>query len=260
MVKHILVFLSVLTITSGFIGCAHQAEEKKTSSDSSSAVKSKSQEGIGRSNFAVIWKWTTDDTEHVNNNSANISMELTKLWKQDVIENAYYNTDSQVNKLSHFPNIAFFLKAKDEGTAKSILDQLTVVTKEIATYTLHPVGQLWLGRKTEVINEKGLTRSFATVWRTVRSPLHGENADDLLKQQNDTMIELWESGVVENVYFDIEGTYTPNNKTDFVFFVNAETETEARQICESLPFFKENMATYQIHQAGVFWMGQYQSS
>lgn len=252
MVKHTLFLLWLLTTASGFISCTHQTKEEKSSSTASTA-----QQEIGRSNFAVILQWATDDAALIHQNMPLVLKELAELWQQDIIENAYYNKDSTSTKPDHFPRIAFFIKAKDKTKAKSALDQLTVVTNETASYTLHPVGQLWLGRKTEIIAEMGLTPSFAAVWTTEKSPLHGENADSLLKQQSDTIIKLWESGVVENVYFDIEGSYTPNNKTDFVFFVNAATEIEAKQICESLPFFKEKIASYQMHHVGVFWMGQY---
>ena len=264
MKKSILTFLSILTLLF-FIGCTNASQEKSTAlnSDSTnpkSSVESDSQKKYNRSNYAVIWKWATNDSNLVDNNLVQISTELTDLWKKDIIENAYFDNESKIDKLTNFANIAFFLKAKNDAEAKTILDGLTVVTKDIATYKLHPVGQLWLERKTDVIHKKGISTSYATVWTTLKSPLQGGDADKLLKKQSDTIIELWNEGVIENVYFDIEGSYSANDVTDFVFFVNANSETEAKNICESLPFFKENIASYQVHQAGIFWMGKYQNN
>ena len=136
--------------------------------------------------------------------------------------------------------------------ARSILDDLIVVEKGIATYEIHPVGSLWLKRKTDIINKKGLTKSFVTVWTTdTKEP----PSDDLVLKQNNRLMELWNEGSVENVYFDIAGTQEQNAKTDFVFFLNTNSLEEAKNICNSLPFSKEGIASYDIYPAGVFWMG-----
>lgn len=206
---------------------------------------------IGRNNYAVVWKWTTTDVQLVIDNSASISEELTSLWKQDIVENTYYNSNSKVDKLSYFPNISFFLKAASYEDAEVILNKLTIVKKGIAVYNIYPVGNLWLDRKFKTIHENGLTKSFVTVWKTKSKP-----TDKITKAQNDKILELWNNGKVENAYFDIEGTQSANNTTDFVFYANANTKEEAIAMCESLPFFKENIATYNIHEVGVFWMGK----
>ncbi len=253
--------ISILTISLFIFGCGNEPPKEKSPTNSNQQPsKVDDQSKIGRTNYAVVWKWATDDTKLVEDNIVNISHELTKLWKEDLVENTYFDTDTKIDKLDYFGNVTFFLKAQNEAEAKSILDQLTVVTKRIATYTLHPVGLLWLDRKTELINKKGMTKSFVSVWTTTKSPLHGNNADDVLKSQSDAILALWNKGTIENVYFDIEGTYEPNKKTDFVFFVNVNSEEEAKSICESLPFFQHKMATYELHQVGVFWMGKYEEN
>jgi hypothetical protein len=38
----------------------------------------------------------------------------------------------------------FFIKAKTDKEAKTILDETPLVQKKVATYTLHTVGTLWL--------------------------------------------------------------------------------------------------------------------
>ena len=237
--------------------CGRHPPEVGASLDVNSKASSNADlASTGRMNFAVIWKWSTEDAELVSRNLPDISRELTSLWKNDVIENVYYDDDPQSDRLAYFANIAFFLKANSEAAAQAVLDNLTVVKKGIATYTLHPVGMLWLDRKSEIINKRGVTKSFVAVWTTTISPLAGTDADDVLKRQSDKILELWKSGIIENVYFDVEGTYETNSKTDFVFFVNAKTMKEAESICNMLPFFKKNIATYRMFQAGVFWMGK----
>ncbi len=259
MIKQTYNHLTLFTLSIILIGCGNLQKDSKSENSvaSNSVVDEEAVPKLGRTTYAVIWKWATDDVDLVNNNSVKISRELAQLWREDIIENAYYNADSKNDKLENFPNIAFFLKAKNENEARSILDALTVVSNHISSYTLHPVGPLWLGRNTELINKKGITKSYAAVWTTLRSPLLGQGADKLLREQNDMILEYWKNGIIENVYFDVEGTYSESEKTDFVYFVNASSETVAKNICESLPFFKEKMASYQLYAAGIFWMGKY---
>lgn len=220
--------------------------EEVTETQETTAVKTSE---FGRSNFAVVWKWTTTDSQLVSDNMIKISEELNDLWKKDVVENVYYNSDSKVEKLDIFPNISFFLKAISEQEAKSILDNLSIVKKSIASYTLHPVGHLWLKRKSETVNKN----SYVSVWTTIGKP-----TDELTKAQNDHVLALWDKGDIENAYFDIEGTQESNAKTDFVFYVNANSEEEAKAVCNSLPFYKEKISTYKLHEVGVFWMGKYE--
>ncbi|MEM9833129.1 MAG: hypothetical protein AAF944_21020 [Bacteroidota bacterium] len=259
--KYTLTYLLLLSSLL-FIGCSSPQEKNEGANpdESESSLEPVTQQKYGRANYAVVWKWATTDAALIKDNIVPISNELTDLWKQDIIENAYFDAEPKTNQLANLANIAFFLKAKDQAAARSVLDGLTVVTKNIATYQLYPVGQLWLDRKTETINEKGITKSYATVWTTTKSPFQEEGADQLLKKQSDVILSLWNDGIIENVYFDIEGTYSPNEVTDFVFFVNANSLAEAESICESLPFFQEDIASYQIHPAGVFWMGQYDNN
>ena len=61
-------------------------------------------------------------------------------------------------------------------------------------------------------------------------------------------------------WWDLEKAGNPSvNKdvTDFVYFVNANSQEEAEKICNNLPFTKANMVSYNIHPVGVFWLGEY---
>lgn len=208
---------------------------------------------IGRNNYAVVWDWSTEDEESVIENSGAFTTELFSLWENNDIENVYFNTDAGLNAKMPFPTISFFIKAHSLGDAQLLLDSLTIVKKEIASYTLHPVGMLWLGRKQDSSTINTHRKSFVTVWETKdKRPV-----DALSKAQNDAALALWNAGTIENVYFDIEGVTRTNKKTDFVFYVRAPNITEANSICESLPFYKESMASYRIFPAGAFWLGVY---
>jgi len=233
------------------LGC--KIEPKKTNTEDSSETQETSTvetSKIGRTNYAAVWKWTTTDEKLVAENTVQIGEELNALWKKDVVENVYYNSNAKVDKLGFLPNIAFFIKAHTVQEARATLNDLTIVKKGLAAYTLHPVGNLWLERKE--LKDKELTLSFVSVWTTTGKP-----SAELTKAQNDKILELWNEGKIENVYFDIEGTQKANDKTDFVFYVNTNSEEEARALCNSLPMYKENMATYELHSVGVFFMGKY---
>jgi len=249
--RHTIIYL---TLSLFVFGCNDTKKEAKTETETVESTSSQTSE-IGKNNYAVVWNWTTTDEQLVSDNAPTISNELTSLWKKGIVENAYYNSDSKVDKLSYFPNISFSMKAHSYESAEVILNKLSVVKKGIASYKLFPIGTLWLDRKHKTIHENGMTKSFVTVWTTTGKP-----TDELTQAQNDKMLELWKSGKVENVYFDIEGTQKANNETDFVFYANANSESDAKAICESLPFFKEDIATYKIHEVGVFWMAKYEQN
>lgn len=248
--KHTVFYLALSFL---IIGCK---DVKKTNTEDSTKTLETTYEDnskIGRTNYAVVWNWTTTDVKLVTDNANQINEDLSNLWKKDVVENVYYDSDAQVDKLGHHPNVSFFIKAHSEQEARTVLNSLTLITKGLANYTLFPVGNLWLDRKFKTIHEKGMTKSYVAVWTTTGKP-----SSEITKAQSDKVLALWNEGSIENVYFDIEGTQTANDKTDFVFYVNKNTEAEAKEICNSLPIYKEKMASYKLYPVGVFWMGKYE--
>lgn len=102
---------------------------------------------VGIQNFAVIGRWTTNNVDLFNDNVVTISKEFNNLQRNGVIENAYYNSNAKHDKLDHFTNISFFIKAKSVEDFKTKLNELTVVKKGIAFNQIFPVGHLWLDRK-----------------------------------------------------------------------------------------------------------------
>ena len=247
--KHIKYLLIALIL----LGCKQtdkKGQEQLDAQKDTETVIAGSNTLVKTQNFAVVFKWTTTDEKLVEANAMQQADQLLALWKRKTVENVYYNTDAKVDKFSYFPNITFVIKAENLEAAEIALNNLIVVKKGIATYTLYPVGNLWLKRNTEKINEKGITKSYVAVWTTESTP-----EDTMVKAQNDVVLGLWNEGKIENVYFDIEGAQKANNVTDFVFFVNANSEEEAKAIIDPLPFVRNAVASYELHQVGIFWMG-----
>ena len=235
-------------------GCTNETA-KNQEFDKTKQVSQISNSQVGNNNYAVVWNWKTDDKQLMDSYLLSISDEMDKLWKTDIIDNIYFNSDAR-KESGYFPNISFFIVAKSIDDAKNTLNNLILVKKGLANYNIYPVGGLWLGRETEVIKEKGITRSFVTVWNTPNK-IDPKVDGDIIVAQADALMKLWKQGVVENVYFDVEGTQSANDVTDFVFFINTKTEAEARKICNNLPFSINNKATYKIKDVGVFWLGEH---
>lgn len=231
--------------------CKDQGKKQPTEmKDRTVATEEKKDVSKITQNYAVVFNWATKDENLVMENSMLQSDQLRKLWEDGIVENVYYDAEAKRDKFSYFPNITFTLKAADGIEAKTILDDLVVVEKGIATYTTYPVGTLWLKRNEEAIKKRRRTSSFVAVWNTDYKPER-----TMVIGQNEKLMKLWNSGQIENVYFDIEGTQKENDKTDFVFFVNADTEEEARAIIDALPFVRNAVASYKLYPVGIFWMG-----
>lgn len=238
-----------LIMSIALIGCSENNKQESSENKGSS---------YALNNYAVVWAWKTKSQDLVDDNILNQSKQLTNLWNEGVIENAYFETEPKADSFEDYPNISFFIKAHSTEEAKEILDELIFVQHDISTYTIHPVGSKWLGRKADVIKRKGITRSWVSVWSTRvdhNSEMSKAEVQENAKEQADAITQFYNSGVVENVYFDIAGTQEQNEITDFVMFVNAETETEARTYLDNLPFVKKNIAHYQLFSVGVHWMG-----
>ena len=94
--------------------------------------------------FAVVWEWSTDNRDTINNNLASQATELMDLWRQGVVENVYLNTEAKFADDKPMPTVVFFIKAENENGAKETLNEMVFVKKDIAKYKLYPVGILWL--------------------------------------------------------------------------------------------------------------------
>lgn len=254
-----------LVIISLLFACNNQSKEKKiTKHETEQATIAKIEDSkIARKNYAIVMKWATTDKKLVEDNLIEISNEMNELWKNDDVENAYYNSNSKVDKFEYFPNICYFLKAKSIEAAKKILNNTLIVKKGIAKYTIYPVGNKWFGRNTDAISKKGMTNSYVSIW-SIQKDIDQNKDSEIIEEQAAAITNLFNEGTIENVYWEFSGE--PNTKkrrtneiADFVFFVNVESEEEAKIINNNLPFIKNGLASYKLLPVGVFWLGEYEN-
>jgi len=249
--------LLIILLVAFMFGCNNQSQENTSSANDNETQNSEVDNSkIGRKNFAVVWNWKFSDKQMLDDYLLTISSEMEKLWKDDIIENVYFQSDAEMAS-GYFPNISCFVKAQSLDEAKATLNNLTLVKNGLANYKIYPVGMKWLGRETKVIKSKGLGKSFVAVWSELET-ISAANDGDIIVAQADSIMSLWRKGIIENVYFDVEGTQSANDVTDFVFFVNTDTEKEAKEICDNLPFSIKGKASYKIKEVGVFWLGKHQ--
>ena len=98
-----------------------------------------------QNNFAVVWTYTTSDSDMIKDNLADQANALLDLWKQGVVENVYMNREinEDVDPKTK-RTVTFFIKAETPEEAGKVLDEMPFVQKKIAQYQLFPVGFLWL--------------------------------------------------------------------------------------------------------------------
>lgn len=117
----------------------------------------------------------------------------------------------------------------------------------IATLILFTSQGLWANEQT--INK------YAVVWDSIahENPEYQEH----IKEQGNKLLELWNNGIVENVYFNIDTNNTIHKtKTSLVFFIAANDKKEANEILKQLPFVKHKVLEYKLHSVGVLWLKQ----
>ena len=245
-------FLGILSIVLLIVSCNNTNNQTTETTTENMPVTKE----IGRSNYAVIWDLTTSDRDLIADNSATFTDEIISLYENDYIENVYFNTEAATTMDSQYPTISFFVKANGIEKAREILDDLSILKKGIATYKLFPVGGLWLDKNEKASTVNANDKTFVTIWDATEVMAK----TDVLNDQTVSILNLWKSGKIENAYFDIEGIGSESEKTDFVFYVKAANVDEAKVICESLPIFKEKMATYKLHLVGSLWLGTKENS
>lgn len=229
--------------------CSEQQIENSTKNNST--IKS----SLKMETFAVVWKWKTKEKKRILEHINEQHKQTKKLWEDGIIENVYFDKDGTSTDGETFPSISFFIKSKNIEAARNNLNQMAVGKYNIASYTLFPVGIKWLGRNSEALNlsKNEFNKVFVVVWETI-----GENKpnDSDIQTQADETMQLWNKGIIENVYFDVEGEHATNSdKTELVYFINSKSINDAKSILDNLQFVKENIAKYKLHDVGMFWMG-----
>ena len=207
-------------------------------------------------NYAVVWDVLTDDHNYVMNYLPEQVEEFNQLFADGIIENAYLNNYEYVklNNDAALASVMFFVKAESVIAAQAIVDKMSFVRNKVATYNVYPIGGKWLDRKPAADVDKKY--SFATVWFLTADEATVKQS---VEKQSDMVLDLWNKGVVENAYFAAENAFEKRNEIPgMVFFVNADNEEEAREICDGLVFSAEGIATYEMFPVGTFWLGKSQ--
>ncbi len=193
-----------------------------------------------------------------------INDDMLEMWRNGEIENAYYNADSVISSVEKLPNICYFLKAESYKSARERLNELAVVKNGIATFSVFPVGSKWFGRNADAIQDKGLTKSYVSVWKTL-TDINVDEYRDLIDAQATSIKNLYQSGDIENVYWEMSGEEDAykrrtNNISDFVFFINTNSKEDAKALCDSIGFIQAELMSYEVIPVGVFWLGEYQEN
>ena len=79
-----------------------------------------------------------------------------------------------------------------------------------------------------------------------------------IKEQAAALVNLWQKGIVENVYLNRE-VNKPENKrnANIVFFIKAENKDEANEILKQLPFVQHNVLNFTLYPVGILWLKEY---
>ncbi len=235
-----------LLIVIAMVSCDNQGTKKQKETKTTTVE-------IVSNNYAVVWDVLTDDHNYVMNYLPEQVEEFNQLFADGVIENAYLNNYEyiQLNNDAALASVMFFIKAKSVIAAQAIVDKMSFVRNKVATYNVYPVGGKWLDRKPAADVDKKF--SFATVWFLTADEA---TVKQFTEKQSDQVLNLWKEGKIENAYFAAENAFEKRNEIPgMVFFVNAENEEKAREICDGLVFTKEGVATYKLFPVGTFWLG-----
>lgn len=240
---------AILILIFGFLlfGCVQEQSEKDF-------LNKKDSPKYETETFAVVWTIVSMQKDKLKEIITTQSEQLQELWDQGIVENVYFNTDEIFGKDETWPNIMFFIKAKNIDAAKEQLDKMEFVRNKLAIYELHPVGVLWLKRNDNtLVKVQQSKNTFGVVW--VSDPKNKPSDEDI-KMQSEDFTKLWNEGLVENAYFDIVGAGTGNkDRPTMVNFVNASNEEEAHQILSNLHFIKKGISNYMLFDVGVLWLG-----
>lgn len=240
---------TILLFTFGLVlfGC-QQEQDKKDFLNKKDGPKYQNE------TFAVVWTTVSMRKEKLEEIIPAQTKQLQSLWNQGIVENVYFKTDEKFGVNETWPNIMFFLKAKNLDAAKEQLEKMEFVKHKLATYELHPVGVLWLARNDNSLAKvQNTKKTYGVVWAS-DSDKQLSNQD--IKSQSEDFTKLWNDGLIENAYFDIVGAGTgKRDRPTMVNFVNAENEEEANNILSNLHFIKHGTASYMLFDVGVLWLG-----
>ncbi len=244
------IFTSLLMVNMLFlVGCKNKAETVEP--ELQPQTESVSNEAINT--YAVIPSLITENPQKFNDNITEQASQLNKLWEEGTVENMYYNVDGQTVDGQIIPTIAYFIRATDIDKARNILDEMVFRTKNIGTFELIPVGNFLFG-KSEKAGDVRLKKknSYVVVWDL--SKPYNEVDPQIIQDQFDADFKLYEEGVLENAYKN--SPYDESIKNFTLYFMNADSEEEAKKILNEMPFVQLNIASYKVIYVGHLMRGK----
>ena len=121
------------------------------------------------------------------------------------------------------------------------------ITTLVAVMMLLASQALWADDK--------VTNKYAVVSDSIsqESPLFKQH----IQEQAAALVNLWQKGVVENIYLNRETDKPENNRNaNIVFFIKAKNKDEANEILKQLPFVQHDVINYELYPVGVLWLKQ----
>ncbi len=205
--------------------------------------------------FAVVWKTITLQKDKMVKHLPSQTKQLKDLWDAGVVENIYFKTDEKFHAGETWPNIMFFIKAKNKEAATEILNEMDFVKYKLANFELHPVGVLWLKRSELALAKvQKSKKTYGVVWGRESDK---KITDEDIKIQSGDLNKLWKEGHIENIYFDAAGASSGvKDRPTIVNFVNAANEDEAHKILSQLHVVKKGFSNYMLFDVGVLWLGK----
>mgnify|MGYP003572604832 FL=1 len=121
------------------------------------------------------------------------------------------------------------------------------ITNLVAVMMLLASQALWADDK--------VTNKYAVVSDSIsqESPLFKQH----IQEQAAALVNLWQKGVVENIYLNRETDKPENNRNaNIVFFIKAKNKDEANEILKQLPFVQHDVINFELYPVGVLWLKQ----
>ena len=107
---------------------------------------------------------------------------------------------------------------------------------------------------------------YVVIWSWDQSEDKQKLIADNLADQASVTLDLWKSGRIENVYMNTEEGengevgFQFDNKSSFIFFIKANSESEAAEVLNIMPFVKLKLADYQLNKVGPLWLKQFEEN
>ena len=252
--KHFTKLIIILIASITILSCQNTKENKQTIESNIETTTQNKVQFVKTMSYAVVWDWSQNNT--INKIHPIVQKQvpiIIDLWKKGIIENVYMDTKVRLNVNETYAKVFFIIKGKNIEQVKVILDGTPIAKSGIANYKLYPIGVKWLNRSKKAIQQSQKSNNtFAVVWNPIE---YNKKYEKYLHEQNILLTKLWNDGVIENAYLNIEGISNKDiNETALVYFINASTKKEATQILNDFPFIKEGVGTYSLYQVGQFWM------